>query len=597
MTPKEVLEYAKKNHAVMVDLRFIDWPGTWQHCSYPIEFIDESTFEDGQGFDGSSIRGWQSIHESDMLMVPDPTTAFIDPFFQHPTLVMLCNIEDPITRERYSRDPRFIAHKAETYLKQSGIGDTAYFGPEAEFFIFDDARFSTGPDHSFYSVDSVEAAWNTGRDEEGGNLAYKPRHKEGYFPVPPSDSLQDIRTEMVLEMQKLGIAVEAHHHEVATGGQCEIDMRFCPLVAMADQLMTYKYVVKNVARRHGLTATFMPKPLFDDARFSTGPDHGFYSVDSVEGSWNTGRDEEGGNLAYKPRAQQGYFPVPPMDSQQDLRSEMVLEMQKLGIAVEAQHHEVATAGQAEIDMVFDSLSSMADKLCKYKYIVKQVARANGKTATFMPKPVFEGNGSGMHCHQSIWKDGKPLFAGDGYAGFSELGLHYIGGILKHSRSLAALTNPTTNSFKRLTPGYEAPVKLALSSRNRSAACRIPMYSQSPKAKRVEVRYPDPACNPYLAFSAMLMAGIDGIENKIDPGEPLDKNIYGLSPEETANIPSMPGSLEEALDCFEEDHDFLLKGDVFTQDAISAWLEYKREEECDQIRLRPHPHEFELYFDI
>jgi len=462
MTPKEVLEYAKKNHVVMVDLRFIDWPGTWQHCSYPIEFIDESTFEDGQGFDGSSIRGWKSIEESDMLMIPDPTTAFIDPFFQHPTLVMLCNIEDPITRERYSRDPRFIAHKAETYLKQSGIGDTAYFGPEAEFFIFDDARFSTGPDHGFYSVDSDEA------------------------------------------------------------------------------------------------------------------------------SWNTGRDEEGGNLAYKPRAQQGYFPVPPMDSQQDIRSEMVLQMQKLGIAIEAQHHEVATAGQAEIDMVFDSLGAMADKLCKYKYVVKQVARANGKTATFMPKPIFEGNGSGMHCHQSIWKDGKPLFAGDGYAGLSQLGLHYIGGILKHSRSLAALTNPTTNSYKRLTPGYEAPNKLALSSRNRSAACRIPMYSQNPKAKRVEVRYPDPACNPYLAFSAMLMAGIDGIENKIDPGEPLDKNIYGLSPEEAANIPSMPGSLEEALDCFEEDHDFLLKGDVFTEDAISTWLEYKRTEECDQVRLRPHP---------
>jgi glutamine synthetase len=471
MDAKQALKFAKDNGVVMVDLRFTDWPGTWQHCSYPIEFIDEDTFENGQGFDGSSIRGWQTINESDMLMMPDPETAFIDPFFKHPTLVMLCDIVDPITRERYSRDPRYIATKAENYLKQSGIGDTAFFGPEAEFFIFDDVRFSTGTNH------------------------------------------------------------------------------------------------------------------------------GFYEVDSSEGSWNTGREEEGGNLGYKPRAQEGYFPAPPLDKLQDLRSEMVLALQGLGIAVEAQHHEVATAGQAEIDMVYDSMRLMADKLCKYKYVVKQVAMANGKTVTFMPKPVFEGNGSGMHCHQSIWKDGKPLFAGDGYAGLSETGLHYIGGILKHSRSIAAFTNPTTNSYKRLTPGYEAPVKLALSSRNRSASCRIPMYSDSPKAKRVEVRYPDPSCNPYLAFSAMLMAGIDGIENKIDPGEPLDKNIYGLSPEEAANIPSMPGSLQEALECLEQDHEFLLKGGVFTEDAISGWLEYKRENECDPVRLRPHPHEFELYFDI
>ena len=471
MNAKEALQYAKKNDAVMVDLRFIDWPGTWQHCSYPIDFIDEGTFEDGQGFDGSSIRGWQSINESDMLMIPDPETAFIDPFFKHPTLVLMCDIVDPITRERYSRDPRYIATKAENYLKQSGIGDTAYFGPEAEFFIFDDARFSTGPDHSFYSVDSIE------------------------------------------------------------------------------------------------------------------------------GSWNTGREEDGGNLGFKPRAQEGYFPAPPIDHFQDLRSEMVLTMQKLGIQIEAQHHEVATAGQAEIDMVFDSLRSMADKLCKYKYVIKQVARAAGKSVTFMPKPVFEGNGSGMHCHQSIWKDGKPLFAGSGYAGFSDMGLHYTGGILKHSRALAAFTNPTTNSYKRLTPGYEAPVKLALSSRNRSAACRIPMYSDSPKSKRIEVRYPDPSCNPYLAFAAMLMAGVDGIENKIDPGEPLDKNIYSLSPEEAAAVPNMPGNLEEALACLEEDHDFLLKGDVFTEDAISSWLEYKREEEVNPVRLRPHPHEFELYYDI
>ena len=317
----------------------------------------------------------------------------------------------------------------------------------------------------------------------------------------------------------------------------------------------------------------------------------------MEGSWNTGLDEEGGNLAYKPRAQEGYFPAPPVDHYQDLRTEMVLNLEKLGIEVEAQHHEVATAGQAEIDLKFKSLLTMADQLILYKYVLKQTARENGVTVTFMPKPVFEGNGSGMHVHQSIWKGGTPLFAGDGYGGFSELGLHYVGGILKHSRALAAFTNPTTNSYKRLTPGYEAPVNLALSSRNRSAACRIPMYSPSPKAKRIEVRYPDPACNPYLAFSAMLMAGIDGIENKIDPGEPLDTNIYSLSPEETANLPCMPGSLEEALECLEEDHDFLLKGNVFTSDTIENWVEYKREAECNPVRLRPHPHEFELYFDI
>ena len=471
MNVKECLEYAKKNNVVMVDLRFTDWPGTWQHCSFPIGQVDEGTFEDGMGFDGSSIRGWQAINESDMLMIPDPSAAFIDPFFKHPTLVIVCDIVDPLTREPYHRDPRYIARKAETYLKSSGIGDTAYIGPEAEFFIFNDIKFGTGPQE------------------------------------------------------------------------------------------------------------------------------GFYFVDSIEGSWNTGADEPGGNLGYKPRAQEGYFPVPPVDHYQDVRTEMVLNMEKLGITIEAQHHEVATAGQAEIDMKFESLLKMADQLQLYKYVVKQTARANGLTATFMPKPVFEGNGSGMHVHQSIWRDGNPLFAGDGYGGFSELGLHYVGGILKHSRALAAITNPTTNSYKRLTPGYEAPVNLALSSRNRSASCRIPMYSQNPKAKRIEVRYPDPACNPYLAFAAMLMAGIDGIENKIDPGEPLDKNIYALTPEEAADIPNMPASLEEALDCLEEDHDFLLKGDVFTQDSVTNWLEYKREEECAPVRLRPHPHEFELYFDV
>ena len=471
MNAKEVLEYAKRHEAVMLDLRFTDWPGMWQHCSYPISEIDELTFEEGLGFDGSSIRGWQTIHESDMLMVPDPATAFMDPFLDHPTLVMICDIVDPITRQPYSRDPRWIAKKAENYLKQSSVGDTAYFGPEAEFFLFNDARFSTGADHGFYSIDSIEGVWNTGREEPGGNLAYKPRHKQGYFPVPPTDTLQDIRTEMALTMEKLGIAVEAHHHEVATAGQCEIDMRFGTLVRMADQLLLYKYVVKNVARQRGLTATFMPKPIYDD------------------------------------------------------------------------------------------------------------------------------NGSGMHTHQSIWQKDQPLFAGDGYAGLSELGLHYIGGILKHSRALAAFSNPTTNSYKRLVPGFEAPVNLAMSSRNRSASCRIPVYSPSPKAKRVEVRYPDPSCNPYLTFAAMLMAGIDGVENRIDPGEPLDKNIYALTPEEAEGIPIMPGSLEEALDELEADHAFLLKGDVFTEDALQMWVDYKREHEVDPVRVRPHPHEFELYFDL
>ena len=470
-TPKKALELAKKAGAVMVDLRFTDWPGTWQHCSYPISEVTEDTFEDGMGFDGSSIRGWQAINESDMLMIPDPSTAFIDPFYKHTTLVMTCDIVDPLTREPYHRDPRHIARKAEAYLKQTGIADTAFIGPEAEFFIFDSARFDTGPGHSYYYLDSIEASWNTGREEEGGNLAYKPRAQEGYFPTPPVDKFQDLRTEMVLELQKQGIIVEAQHHEVATAGQAEIDMRFAPLLQMADQLVLYKYIVKNVAIR------------------------------------------------------------------------------------------------------------------------------NGKTVTFMPKPVFEGNGSGMHVHQSLWKDGNPLFAGDGYGGFSELGLHYTGGILKHSRALAAFTNPTTNSYKRLTPGYEAPVNLALSSRNRSASCRIPMYSQSPKAKRIEVRYPDPTANPYLAFSAMVMAGLDGIQNKIDPGEPLDKNIYALSPEEKAGIESMPAHLDEALDCLADDHDFLLQGGVFTEDSIENWITYKREEESNPVRLRPHPHEFELYFDM
>ncbi len=469
-SPREVLQLATEHGAKLVDLKFIDWPGMWNHCTYPLHELDESTFEEGLGFDGSSIRGWQSIESSDMLMVPDPSTAMIDPFCDAPTLSMICDIVDPITREPYSRDPRHIARKAINYLKLTGIADTAYFGPEAEFFIFDDVRFGTAENTAFYSVDSVEGRWNTGK-EEGPNLGYKPAYKGGYFPVPPSDHLQNLRSEMVLVMEALGIVIEAHHHEVGTAGQAEIDMRFTPLVEMCDQLMLYKYVTKNVARKAGKTVTFMPKPIFND------------------------------------------------------------------------------------------------------------------------------NGSGMHVHQSLWKDGKPLFAGNEYAGVSQMCLHYIGGVIKHSRAIAAFTNPTTNSYKRLVPGFEAPVTLAYSSRNRSAAVRIPMYSPSPKAKRIEVRFPDPACNPYLAFTAMMMAGLDGIESKTDPGEPLDRDIYSLSPQELENVPIMPGSLEEALECLEDDHEFLLKGDVFTEDAVSTWLAYKRENECAQVALRPHPHEFELYYDL
>jgi len=470
MTPKEVLEFAKANGVKMVDLKFLDLPGIWQHFSVPIGELDESSFEDGFGFDASSIRGWQPINASDMLVIPDPETAVIDPFMEVPTLSLICNIVDPITRERYTRDPRYIAQKAEEYLKFTGIADTAYFGPEAEFFIFDDIRYDSASNYSYYFIDSDEGIWNSGR-EEGPNLGYKIRHKEGYFPVPPSDTQHDIRTEMALVMEQVGIKVECQHHEVATAGQAEIDMRFAPLVKMGDQLMWFKYIIKNVARRHGKTVTFMPKPLYGD------------------------------------------------------------------------------------------------------------------------------NGSGMHTHVSLWKDGKPLFAGDRYAGLSEMALYAIGGILKHAPALCAFTNPTTNSYKRLVPGYEAPVNLAYSSRNRSAAIRIPMYSTSPKAKRLEFRTPDPSCNGYLAFSAILMAVLDGIENRLDPGEPLDKDIYALSPEELKNVPSTPGSLEEALNALEKDHEFLLKGGVFTQDVIDMWIEYKRLREVAPVKLRPHPYEFHLYFDI
>ena len=470
-TPKDVFALAKDRGATMVDLKFMDFIGLWQHFTVPLQELAEGSFEEGLGFDGSSIRGWMEIHASDMLVMPDVTTAVMDPFMKEPTLSIICNIVDPITKEPFSRDPRNIAQKAEKYLKSTGIADTAYFGPEAEFFIFDEVRYDSTNNQAFYLIDSVEGQWNSGKEEEGGNRGYKPRYKEGYFPVAPTDSLQDIRTEMCRVMADVGIQVERQHHEVATAGQAEIDFRFDTLCRTADDLMWFKYIVKNVAWRHGKTATFMPKPLYGD------------------------------------------------------------------------------------------------------------------------------NGSGMHTHQSLWKAGKPLFAGDGYAGLSETALYYIGGMLKHARALAALCNPTTNSYKRLVPGFEAPVNLAYSSRNRSAAIRIPMYSPSPKAKRLEFRPPDSSCNPYMAFAAQLMAGLDGIENKIDPGDPLDKDIYGLSPEELKDVPKMPGSLDEALDCLHKDHKFLLKGDVFTDDVLQTWMDYKLQKEVNPVRLRPHPMEFALYFDI
>jgi len=469
MNAKQVIKLAKDKKAVCVDFKFCDFFGTWQHFTAPMTELKESLFDEGLGFDGSSIRGWQAINASDMLVMPDPDTAVMDPFPKYPTLSLLCNIVDPITKEEYSRDPRNIARKAEAYLKSTGIGDTVYMGPEPEFFILDDIRY--------------------GQDQHSG----------------------------------------------------------------------------------------------------------FYAIDSTEGQWNTGR-EENPNLGYKPRYKEGYFPVAPTDSQMDIRQEMVNVMEEVGVVVEKQHHEVATAGQAEIDMLFNSLTKMGDWLLWYKYCVKNVARRNGKTATFMPKPVFGDNGSGMHTHQSIWKGGKPLFAGKGYGGMSELAMHYIAGILKHAPALAAFTNPTNNSYRRLVPGFEAPVNLAYSSRNRSASVRIPMYSPSPKAKRIEVRFPDPSCNGYLAFSAMMMAGLDGIQKKLSAGDPLDKDIYSLTPEELSNVPSMPGSLEEALENLRADHDFLLKGDVFTQDVIDMWIDYKLENEVNSLRLRPHPYEFVLYYD-
>jgi len=464
------MELARDNGAEVLDLKFIDFPGLWQHLSVPISVLELELFEEGLGFDGSSIRGWQAINESDMLVVPDPTTAFMDPFTAVPTISMICDIHDPITRERYSRNPRNVAQKAEAYLQSTGIADTAYYGPEAEFFIFDDVRFGQEINAGFYTIDSVEGRWNSGK-VENPNLGHKPRVKEGYFPVPPTDHLMDIRSEMMLTMIRCGMEIETQHHEVATAGQAEIDLKFAPLVNMADKLMLFKYITKNVARRHGKTVTFMPKPLFGD------------------------------------------------------------------------------------------------------------------------------NGSGMHTHVSLWKGGKPLFAGNQYAGLSELALNFAGGLLKHAPSLLAITSPTTNSYKRLVPGYEAPVNLAYSSRNRSAAIRIPMYSPSPKSKRLEFRCPDPSCNPYLAFAAILMAGLDGVQNRIDPGEPLDKDLYDLPPDELARVPKTPPDLAAVLDALEANHEYLLKGDVFTSDVIETWITYKRKNEVDALRLRPHPYEFALYYDM
>ena len=469
---EEILRFIGDEEVQFVDVRFCDLPGTMQHFTVPVESFDEKVFSDGLMFDGSSIRGFQQIHESDMLLLPDATTAVLDPFRARKTLNLTFFVHDPLTGEPYTRDPRNIARKAQDYLRGSGVADTAYFGPEAEFYIFDSARFETSPQAGYYYIDSIEGAWNSGLDEPGGNLAYKPRYKGGYFPVPPTDHYADLRADMVRAL-----------------------------------------------------------------------------IDS-------------------------------------------------GIMVEMQHHEVGTAGQSEINMRFGGLLEMADNLMLYKYVIKSVARAAGKTVTFMPKPIFGDNGSGMHCHQSLWKDGSPLFYDEvGYAGLSDTARYYIGGLLKHAPSLLAFTNPTVNSYHRLVPGFEAPVNLVYSQRNRSACVRVPITGPSPKAKRIEFRVPDPSCNPYLAFSAMLMAGLDGIKNKIEPPEPVDKDLYELPPDEARSIPQVPGSLDKVLDTLEADHEYLIEGGVFTPDLIQIWLDYKRSNEIDPIRLRPHPHEFELYFDV
>jgi glutamine synthetase len=469
MDSKSVLDYAAKHEAKMLDIRFVDVPGIWQHVSFPIHQLTHDVFTDGFGMDGSSIRGWAAIHESDMLLMPDPNTCFMDPFRDVATLVMIADVVDPLTRQPYSRDARHVARRAEKYLGETGVADQAFFGAEAEFFIFDSIRFDNKENHAYYFIDSDEGRWNSGRDEH--NLGYRPRFKEGYFPVPPTDHYMDLRADMSLQLAAAGLHVECHHHEVATAGQSEIDIKFETLLRAADAMMIFKYVVRNVANQYG------------------------------------------------------------------------------------------------------------------------------KTVTFMPKPVYGDNGNGMHAHQSLWKGGNPLFGGEGYAGLSQTALWYIGGLLKHAAAIVAFAAPTTNSYKRLVPGFEAPVNLAYSRRNRSAAIRIPMYSNSPKSKRAEFRPPDASCNPYLAYPAMLMAGLDGIENQIDPGPPLDKDLFEMSPEELKHVPSLPGSLDEALHALEVDHQFLLKGGVFTQEFINLWINYKMKNEVNVLRMRPHPYEFHLYYDI
>ncbi len=469
ITAKDFFAFARQHNAEMIDLKFTDLLGTWQHCSFPVETWDDNTFKEGIGFDGSSIRGWQDIHMSDMLAIPDPTTTKIDPFFKEPTVSVLADIWDPVTKEAYSKDPRYVAVKGIDYLKKSGIADNCYIGPEPEFFIFDEIRYDQRQNTGFYEIDSIEGAWNTDRLEEP-NLGYKPSYKGGYFPVSPTDTYHDLRGEMVNVMRSLGIVVEAHHHEVGTGGQGEIDMKYTDLLTMGDQFMWYKYIIKNVAKR------------------------------------------------------------------------------------------------------------------------------NGKTVTFMPKPIFSDNGSGMHTHFSLWKGNKPLFAGDGYAHLSQMAMYSIGGLLKHAAAVLAFAAPTTNSYRRLVPGFEAPVNLVYSQRNRSASVRIPMYFDNPKAKRFEFRCPDPSTNGYLMFTAMLMAVLDGIEHKIDPGKPLDRDIYELTPKELAKTPTVPSSLESALNSLKKDHKFLLKGGVFTEDLIQTWIDYKTENELHEMALRPHPYEFYLYYD-
>ncbi len=468
-TPADVMKMGKE--VKMVDLRFVDLPGTWQHFSIPATQLEESLFEDGIGFDGSSIRGFQEIHESDMLLIPDPATAFFDPVLEVPTMVIICDVYDPLTRQPYSRDPRYVSRKAEAYLKQTGIANTSYFGPEAEFFLFNDVRYGGGMNSSFYYIDSQEGFWKSG-EALSPNLGGQIPAKRGYFPVPPADTLQDVRSRIVMALEDVGVKIEVHHHEVATAGQTEIDMRYDTLTRMADNVMIYKYIVKNVARKYGLTATFMPKPLFGD------------------------------------------------------------------------------------------------------------------------------NGSGMHVHMSLWKGETNVFYDEaGYAQISDTAKNYIGGLLKHSSSLLGVAAPTTNSYRRLVPGFEAPVNLAYSQRNRSAICRIPVYSKSPRAKRIEFRAPDPSCNPYLCFPALLMAGLDGVQCRYDPGQPIDKDLYELPYEEAKMIKQVPGSLGDVLDALEANHDYLLKGDVFTPDLIKAYLAYKREVELTAVSMRPHPYEFTLYYDI